>query len=137
MKKKHLDCIIAYSNNINAGVATVAGASLKASISFESAWAGVTKTVEGTEEQMKNLRDGILKLSTQLPSAATEIAAVAENAGQLGIQTDNILSFSKAMIDLGNSTNLTADEASSQLAKFANIMQMSQSDFDKIRFFNS
>lgn len=117
---------------LSAGVATVAGASLKASISFESAWAGVTKTVEGTEEQMKNLRDGILKLSTQLPSAATEIAAVAENAGQLGIQTDNVLSFSKAMIDLGNSTNLTADEASSQLAKFANIMQMSQSDFDKL-----
>lgn len=36
------------------------------------------------------------------------------------------------MIDLGNSTNLTADEAASQLAKFANIMQMSQKDFSKL-----
>ncbi len=36
------------------------------------------------------------------------------------------------MIDLGNSTNLTADEAASQLAKFANITQMSQKDFDKL-----
>lgn len=71
-------------------------------------------------------------MSTQLPSSASEIASVAEAAGQLGIQTDNILDFTKAMIDLGNSTNLTSDEAASQLAKFANIMQMSQEDFDKL-----
>lgn len=117
---------------LSAGITAVGVASLKSSISFESAWAGVTKTVDGTEEQMKKLREGILELSTQLPSTAEEIAGVAENAGQLGIQTENVLSFSKAMIDLGNSTNLSADEASSQLAKFANIMQMSQKDFDKL-----
>ena len=117
---------------LSAGITAVGVASLKSSISFESAWAGVTKTVDGTEEQMKKLREGILELSTQLPSTAEEIAGVAENAGQLGIQTENVLSFSKVMIDLGNSTNLSADEASSQLAKFANIMQMSQKDFDKL-----
>lgn len=117
---------------ISTGIATLAGATIKASVNYESAWTGVTKTVDGTEEQMSQLREGILELSTQLPTAATEIAGVAENAGQLGIQTDNVLSFSKAMIDLGNSTNLTADEASSQLAKFANIMNMSQKDFEKL-----
>lgn len=104
----------------------------KSAIDFESAWTGVTKTVDGTNEQLTELRSGILKLSTELPSSATNIASVAESAGQLGIQTDNILSFSKAMLDLGNSTNLTADEASSQLAKFANITEMSQKDFDKL-----
>lgn len=117
---------------LSAGIATLAGASLKASISFESDWAGVTKTVDGTEEQMKNLREGILELSTQLPTAAGEIAGVAENAGQLGIKTENVLTFTKAMIDMGNSTNLSSEEASSQLAKFANIMQMSQEDFDRL-----
>lgn len=117
---------------LSAGVATLAGASLKASISFESDWAGVTKTVDGTEKQMSELREGILDLSTQLPSTAKEIAGVAENAGQLGIQTENVLSFTKAMIDMGNSTNLNSDEASSQLAKFANIMQMSQDNFDRL-----
>lgn len=117
---------------LSAGVTTLAASSLKASITFESAWTGVTKTVDGTEEQLKKLREGILELSTKLPSTSTEIANVAENAGQLGIETDNILNFSKAMIDLGNSTNLSSDTASSQLAKFANIMQMSQKDFDKL-----
>lgn len=117
---------------VSGAIGGIAVASLKSAVDFESAFTGVTKTVDGTEEQLANLKQGILDMSTQLPSSASEIASVAEAAGQLGIQTDNILDFSKAMIDLGNSTNLTSDEAASQLAKFANIMQMSQKDFDKL-----
>ena len=107
-------------------------ASAKGAIEFESAFAGVEKTVDATEEQFKELKQGIRDMSKELPSSTTEISEVAEAAGQLGIKTENILSFSKAMLDLGNSTNLTAEEAASQLAKFANIMQMSQSDFDRL-----
>lgn len=117
---------------LSAAVGGIAVASLKSSIDFESAFTGVTKTVEGTEEQLNELRQGILDLSTELPSSATEIAAVAESAGQLGIQTDNILDFTKVMIDLGNSTNVSADEASTALAKFANITKMSASDYNKL-----
>lgn len=112
---------------VGAGVASV-----KSTMDFETAFTGVEKTVDGTEEQIANLKQGIKDLATEIPSSTTEISAVAEAAGQLGIQTDNVLSFSKAMIDLGNSTNLTADEAASQLAKFANITQMSQKDFSKL-----
>lgn len=106
--------------------------SLKSAVDFEDAFTGVIKTVDATDEQIEELRKGIIAMSTELPASTTEISSVAEAAGQLGIQTDNILSFTKAMIDLGESTNLTADEAASQLAKFANIMQMSQKDFDKL-----
>lgn len=106
--------------------------SAKSAIDFEDAFTGVEKTVDGTEEQMAELKQGIRDMAKELPSTTTEISAVAEAAGQLGIKTENILDFSKAMIDLGNSTNLTADEAASQLAKFANIMNMSQKDFDKL-----
>ena len=106
--------------------------SAKSAMDFETAFAGVEKTVDGTTEQMESLKQGIKDMSKEIPSTTTEIAAVAEAAGQLGIQTENILGFSKAMIDLGNSTNLTSEEAASQLAKFANVMQMSQKDFDKL-----
>lgn len=106
--------------------------SAKSAIDSEDAFAGVEKTVDGTKEQMEELKQGIRDMAKEIPSSTTEISAVAEAAGQLGIKTENILDFSKAMIDLGNSTNLTADEAASQLAKFANITQMSQKDFDKL-----
>ena len=71
-------------------------------------------------------------MSLTLPSSAEDIAAVAESAGQLGIQTDNILGFTKTIIDLSNATNLIGEEGASQLAKFANITQMSQKNFDRL-----
>lgn len=120
------------ATKITLPLVALAGASVNSAMEFETAFTGVEKTVNGTAEQLEELKKGIKDMSEELPSSTTEIAAVAEAAGQLGIQTENILGFSKAMIDLGNSTNLTADEAASQLAKFANIMQMSQQDFDKL-----
>lgn len=117
---------------VSAGIGAIAGGSLKASMDFESAFTGVEKTVDGTTEQLANLKQGILDMSTELPSSAVEISAVAESAGQLGIQTDNVLAFTRTMIDMGNSTNLSSDEAATSLARFANITQMSQKDFDKL-----
>lgn len=107
-------------------------AAVNAQVKWESAFAGVKKTVDGTIEQMAALEKGIKDMSLALPSSAEEIAAVAESAGQLGIQTDNILGFTRTIIDLGNATNLVGEEGASQLAKFANITKMSQKDFDKL-----
>ena len=121
-----------FTKTLTTSVLALGVASGKSAIDFESAFAGVEKTVDGTAEQMANLKQGIRDMSKELPSSTTEISAVAEAAGQLGIQTDNILSFSKVMIDMGNSTNLSADEAATALAKFANITNMSASDYSKL-----
>lgn len=101
-------------------------------IEFESAFTGVEKTVDGTEEQLAELKQGIRDMAKEIPSSTTEISAVAEAAGQLGIKTEDILSFTRVMIDLGNSTNLSAEEAASALAKFANITNMSAQDYSKL-----
>ena len=112
------------------GAATVA--SVKAAMDWQSAWTGVTKTVDGSIEQMEGLEKGIRGMSKVMPTSANEIAGVAEAAGQLGIQTDNVLDFTKTMVMLGDSTNLSADQAATTLARFANITQMSQKDFQKL-----
>lgn len=104
----------------------------KSAIDFESAFAGVRKTVDATEEQFAELEKGIRNMSRELPTSASEIAGVAEAAGQLGISTDNILKFTRTVIDLGEATNLTLDQAATEFARFANIMGMSQEDFDRL-----
>lgn len=116
--------------SVATGTALVASA--KSAIDFEDAFTGVEKTVDGTAEQMEELKKGIRDMSKEIPSTTTEISAVAEAAGQLGIKTEDILSFTKVMIDLGNSTNLSAEEAASSLAKFANVTKMSAKDYDKL-----
>lgn len=73
-----------------------------------------------------DLEKGLRNLATQLPGSHQEIANVAEAAGQLGIKTENVVSFTKTMIDMGESTNMSAETAATSLARFANITQMSQ-----------
>lgn len=122
----------ALTKTVTLPVVAMGTAAIKAQVDWESAFAGVKKTVDGTTEQIAELEQGIKDMSKELPSSAEEIAAVAEAAGQLGIQTDNILGFTKVIIDLGNATNLTGEEGASQLAKFANITGMAQTEFDRL-----
>ena len=71
-------------------------------------------------------------MAKEMPQSASAIAEVAEAAGQLGIKTSNVLDFTKTMVMLGDSTNMSADEAATSLARLANITGMSQNDFDKL-----
>lgn len=120
------------SVGITAPIVGIGTAATKAAIDFESAFAGVRKTVDATEEEFAALEKGIREMSQRMPASATDIAAVAEAAGQLGIETDNILKFTEVMIGLGEATNLTAEEGATQFARFANIVGMSQQDFDRL-----
>ena len=123
------------ASGVAASVASIGGlgtAAIKAGSDFESAFAGVKKTVDASDEQLTQLRDDILNMSKAMPIAANEIAGVAEAAGQLGIKTENISSFTKTMADLGVATNMTSEQAATSLARLANITGMSQQDFDKL-----
>ena len=97
-------------------------AAAESSIEFESAFTGVRKTVDGTPEQLAAISDEIKRMAAETGVSTTTIAAVAENAGQLGVATENIASFTRTMLDLGESTNLTADEAAVAIARLTNIM---------------
>ena len=108
------------------------GLATKAAMSWESAWTGVMKTVDGTPKQLAAVESGLRGLAKTLPASHEEIAAVAEAAGQLGVQTDSVVAFTKTMIDMGESTNLSAEEASTSLAQFMNIMGTSQKDVGKL-----
>lgn len=105
-----------------------AGVAVKAAIDYESAFAGVKKTVDGTPQQFAKLSNSIREMSREMPSSAVEIAHVAEAAGQLGVPIGAIKDFSKTMINLGVSTNLSSEEAASSIAKIGNIMQVSGKD---------
>ena len=120
------------SKYITAPLAGIGVAAGKMSIDFESAFAGVRKTVDASEQELAALRDGIRDMAKEIPASAKEIAGVAEAAGQLGIEVPNILSFTRTMIDLGEATNLSAEQAATALARLANITQMPQDQFDRL-----
>ena len=104
----------------------------QASMDFESAITGVAKTTDLTDEELAAMSDSIKALSTEIPATTEEIAAVAEAAGQLGIQKDALLDFTEIMTMLGTATNMTADEAATALARFANITGMATDNYGRL-----
>lgn len=95
--------------------------SIRTAIEFESAWAGVRKTVDGTPEVLANIRQGLLDMSSVSPTTAAELADIAANAGQLGVKAPDILEFTRVISMLGETTDLSFDEAAQSLARFLNI----------------
>lgn len=107
-----------YSMLSFAGIA----AATKTAIEFEDAWAGVTKTVDGTPQQLAKIDDGLKNLAQTTSSTYQDIAHYAELAGQMGIPTDSIVGFTKTITELGDTTNLVGEEAAQSIAKFSNVM---------------
>ena len=113
-------------------ITLLGGLAVRNAIKSQSAFTGVRKTVKATEPVFQQLKKDLKAIARETGLATTEIFKIGETAGQLDIQTDSIASFAKVMADLGVTTNLTSDEAATALARFANITQMSQKDFDRL-----
>ena len=129
----------ALSIGLTAPLVGIGAAALRSSVAFESAFAGVIKTVDDATDGMgrltpvgEALQQGFRDLSLQIPIAATELAGIGEVAGQLGIESENILGFTEVMAKLGVTTNLSAEEAATSLAQLANITSLPQTEFERL-----
>ncbi|HAP4781859.1 TPA: phage tail tape measure protein [Enterococcus faecalis] len=127
------------TKGITLPIAGAVGAVTTAAVKWESAFTGVKKTNDEMVDSngkviysYDDLEKGLRDLAKELPASHKEIANVAEAAGQLGIQTDKVVGFTKTMIDMGESTNMSADSAATSLARFANITGMSQDKFSNL-----
>lgn len=129
---KAFKAVSAAAAGTSTAVLGIGAATAGMGIEFESAFAGVKKTTEATAQEYAKIRGEILGMTRDIPAAGTEISEVAEAAGQLGIEKENLLAFTRTMIDLGESTNLAAEGGASSLAKFANITQMAPENYSRL-----
>lgn len=115
-------------NEIADGFMNIADASVK----FESGITGVEKTTDLSESELAALSKDIKDLSADIPVTTDELNEITEAAGQLGIAKDDLLEFTEVMANLGVATNLSSIDASTALAKFANVVKMSADDYGRL-----
>ena len=121
------------TTKVTVPIVSAFGASAKAAIDWETAFTGVQKTVDATSEEYDQLATNIKKMATETASSASDIAGVMEIAGQLGIEgVEGLTTFTKTMVELGDTTNLSAEEAATSLARFLNITGESSESVDRI-----
>lgn len=116
----------------------VATAGVKIAADFESAFTGVRKTVDEIVDQNGNviysyeqLEKELRKIPLETASSYETVMAVAEAAGQLGVKADEVANFTKNIIMLGDSTNVSAQEGAVSIAQFMNIMGTSTKTVDR------
>ena len=101
--------------------------SAKAAMDFDSAFADVRKVVSGIDSSgLKEMRDTILKMSTEMPIAATELAKIFAAAGQAGIPAQEIKQFATDVGKISVAFDMTAEDAGTAMAKLRTSLGLSQ-----------
>lgn len=92
-------------------------------MSYETAFTGIRKTVDGTAADFAALDKNIRGLATTLPVGRNELANIGQAAGQLGVRgVENITKFTETIAKISRATNLTSEAAATGFARFANVM---------------
>lgn len=97
----------------------------------DAAYRDMRKTVQGTEEQFEQMRQGAIDFSRTHVTSADQMLEIEAMGGQLGIATEKLEAFAETVSNVEIATNLDADTAAEQMGQLAGILKdMSQSDFD-------
>lgn len=110
-----------------AAVGTYAGAM---AVEFDTALANVRKTSDMTEAQLDRLAQSALELSKTQPVDAKTILNIEALGAQLGISNDRLEDFAKTVSGLDIATDMNAEAAATEMARFANIVGMTEDQFD-------
>lgn len=102
----------------------------RAAIDFESAFAGVRKTVQGTPQQLNEISAGLRNMALEIPVSVIELARIAEQAGALGVARKDILEFTRVVALLAVTTDLTSETAASALGHLQNVLKLGRADLD-------
>lgn len=107
-------------------------ACVDASMEFETAMANFNKVAKLSDSELSAMAEQIKELSTEIPATASEIAQVAEASSRLGIAKEHVLEFTQVMVNLGGVSDLSAEQAATALARFANIVGTSADDYERL-----
>lgn len=106
-------------------IAAAAAACGAAAIEIDTSLTSVRKTVDGTEEQYNQLKEAAIEFSKTNAVSASQILDIQALGAQLGYSIDELQEFGEVVSGLDIATNMSAEEAATELAQFANIMDMS------------
>lgn len=104
-------------------------AGVKQAIEFESAMADVRKVVDfDTPEQFKQMGDDVVRMSTRLPMAARDIAAIVAAGGQAGIGKSDLTRFAEDAVKMGIAFDQTAEQSGEMMAKWRTAFRATQDE---------
>lgn len=107
------------------------GAPINKAIELEKAFAGVTKVIDGTDEQIAKLKDGIVNMTSYIPKTAVELTEIAEAGAKMGIPIEEIEKYTELVAKASVAFDLLPAEAGNAFGKIANQLGYSINDLEE------
>lgn len=103
-------------------------AAIGAATTVDSALTDVRKTVDGTEEDYQKLKNAAIEYSKTNAVSADQVLQVQALGAQLGYTIDELEMIGRVGSGLDIATNMNAEQATTEMAQFANITKMAHSE---------
>lgn len=117
------------TRSVTLPMVALGGYAAKAAVEYDTALANVRKTTDMTEAELERLGESALELSRTQPVTAETILNVEALGAQLGVADDRLEDFAVTVTGLDIATNMDAETAGTEMARFANIVGMADDQF--------
>jgi TP901 family phage tail tape measure protein len=115
-----------------AAIAGVGVAAVAMAAKFESAFTAVERTSGLAGVQLENLRQQLIEISTTIPVAFEEVAAIATLGAQMGIASDSLDEFTTTVARFSAITGITAEQTAQSFGRLAQLMGVPVSKFENL-----
>ena len=105
-------------------IGVIGGIASNIARSFEQAFVGVRKTVDGTNLELDDVKESIIQSSFNVPIRFEELARGAQIAGQLGVPLGDIKDRTELFAKLEKATEIPIAQSAPLLSKAANILNI-------------
>ena len=110
--------------SLTAPITALGVTTVQTATTIDSALTDVKKTVDGTAEQYEQLKEAAIEYSKTNAVSAEEVLQVQALGAQLGYAIDELEMIGRVGTGLDIATNMNAEQATTELAQFANITGM-------------
>lgn len=104
---------------VSAAILGTVAASAKVSIDYQRNFADVIRTTGVVGSEIDELREGLIDLTTEIPSSFEDITNIAALAGQLDVPKVAIEDFTKTVAQFSATTDVSVDSSATALARLA------------------
>lgn len=119
------------TGTVTAGIVAAGAATVVAATDIDTALTGVKKTVDGTEAEYQALKAAAIEFSQTNAVSPSQILDIQALGAQLGFGIDELSEFGEVVSGLDIATNMSADQAATEMAQFANITKMAHEDVSR------
>ena len=100
--------------------------------SFEKDFAQVERTTVGTTANMGELKESLKDLTTEIPLSFSEMSKIASLGAQLGVQAENLSSFTETVAKFSAATGVSAEEAGAAFGRIGSAFKLDPSEYNKL-----